>query len=312
MHEDIKLAGALLDGNTRVKRILRNRFRDEIELALEHCRVAVELGLEFDEYAAGVLSSAARSLLASCPAARPDATLDPHVTRILGHRDFALALLLGRRHEDAWRVFVQRFGSYIRSLYIRDGLSYDEAQSRLEILVRELAGGEDGAAPITAYRGSVDLNNWLYCHVRACEGGQGLSGNPRTSTVEKSYVLPLVLHEDELRQHVHDEFALLWKRLSPTDQRLLHSWAVGVLADPGERDIGDSASGTSWYQLFVRHRDLIASLSQELRKRVVAHYRGLVSAAVVEEAIMNVVTAELAEKLVPVVGAWDEQEEARP
>ena len=133
MHDDVKSAYSVVTGAKKTHRILCERFRDEIELALEHCRVAVELGLKFEEYSESVIADAARSLMSSFPVGKTDAALDPHVTRILSHRDYALSLLLRRQVEDAWRIFVQRFGAFIRSLFIRDGKSYEEAQARLEV-----------------------------------------------------------------------------------------------------------------------------------------------------------------------------------
>ncbi len=305
MHDDLKLAFAVEDGTLRALKTLQSRFSDELELALEHCRIAVELGLKFDEYSVGVLQEAAGSLLRSYPVGRGDASLDPHVARILSHRDFALALLLRRSVPDAWRVFVQRFGGYVRSLFMRHGQSFEAAQTELEKLITTLGDDSKGPAPIAGYRGSVDLNNWLYCFIRAQEPMPD-TGTPDVLPIvnlEHGYVLPLVLNEKELRKHIHHEFAEVWRKLRKSDRHLMESFAFGLPANQALARGGDDerTKTQSTRPVFERHALVVKTLAHALRKAVVGHYRGLVSATVIEEAIINIVTGDLVKKLVPIV-----------
>ncbi|MCB9831409.1 MAG: hypothetical protein H6807_02970 [Planctomycetes bacterium] len=326
MNEDMKLAVGILGDVARSARAFERRFGDDVAAALEHCRTALELGLRYEEYRDAVAQSAARSLLSSMPAEPADARLGPHVSRVLGHRDFGLAILLKRGREDAWQVFVERFGTYLKSLFIRSGRTSDEARDLLLDLVRELRGEDGQIGAIADYRGRSDLQNWLFCYIRASfRGGfaardEGVTG---AVTAARTASMPIVdlgaagvsdddqeLDRQDFGARLRQVFGDQWQALPPRDQKLIEILAAGGSA------VGLAASGIlaernrapDAAQLLARHRQVLEALFDRFFWKLVESFRGELRAPDVEEALHRQVSGELERELMPVLGFELERE----
>ena len=312
MHDDLRLAVLLLTDTPRATKRFHRRFRDDLDLAYEHCRVAVELGLEFKEYCRGVARSAARSLLSSLPTTSEDAVIDAHVGRVLGHRDFGLALLLRRDVDDAWRAFAQNFGNYLRSLFTRAGMAADLAHDSLLALVEELRQPAPGEteAPIADYRGRTDLNNWLFCYVRRCY--KKISPKVESSQTQPSITqalaqIPPHMDRQQFYEVVRDAFLKVWSDLAERDVRLLevvaHGGSTQALAASGV--LIDKGKAPDAAFLMSRHHHLFQTIYDRCLDQVQREFKGKESALVVEEALREVVIHEFANDLAQVVGWYE-------
>lgn len=295
--DDLRLAANLLDGSRRARRTFRGRFHDEAEIALEHAPRAVELGLRLGDYLDGVAVSAARSLLDGVPASAEDERLDPHVQRVLGHRDFALALLLRRGVKAAWQEFESLFGDYLRSTFVRTGHRPEVAASRVDEVV-SLLRGEPGQwrAAIDDYMGRSDLRVWLFVFVRT-----QIEGRWRREFAPPDLAVPPFTDDGSDLSLTVAAARDVFGDLEPEDRRVLDDMArgagpAGVAAMLAEERIRPPTPAA----LARRHRDVVRTAHGKIVDRFHRLQGGERAGA--EQRVLDVVLEDAARRLGPVYG----------
>ncbi|MEE9394546.1 MAG: hypothetical protein V3W41_18790 [Planctomycetota bacterium] len=166
MQGDLALAIGILGGSRRSLRAFARRFEDETTAAFQHCMNARQVGLSYDDYLHQVAETSSRSLLAAMPSRDSRIELSRHVRRLLGRRDFALAICMRRGADAAWLQFRERYDSYLETILIRNGYAPGEIETPREELVAEIRGGDEADSPLSKWWGRSDLRHWLLCYVR--------------------------------------------------------------------------------------------------------------------------------------------------
>ncbi len=287
MNEDFRLAWSIRRDAPKGHKTFRSRYREALELALEHAHEARELGLDFEEWAYGVAHAAAQSLLGAHPARGTTSPMDAHVARIIAHRDFALAVLLVEGMPGAWGLFRDRFGPYLDGLFLRAGLGRIQRAKKVDELVLELRTpvSENLPPPIAEYRGTTDLNCWLYAFLRLRMDSGEASGPEAERARMNTRVHPVVsisssMSEGRRLPPEDDEGTLalvlekaryLWERLGEADRMLLRLASTGMRPpEVLERLQGSSASqsGRAQGDLVERHAQLCHDFFKRIRQGV--------------------------------------------
>ncbi len=287
MNEDFRLAWSIRRDAPRGHKTFRTRFREALELALEHAHEARELGLDFDKWVYGVAHAAAESLLGAHPAWGTTSPMDAHVARIIAHRDFALAVLLVEGMPGAWGLFRDRFGPYLDGLFLRAGLGRIQRAKKVDELVLELRTppSEDLPPPIAEYRGTTDLNSWLYAFLRLrMDTGEATGGaeerarmNTRvhpvvsiSSSIGEGRSLPAE-DDHDAQSLILDRGRALWEKLGEADRKLLRMASMGMR--PPEvlerlQGASSSQSGRAQGDLVERHAQLCHDFFKRIRQGV--------------------------------------------
>ena len=300
--DDFRMASEILSGVRRASRSFSRRFAEPVARALEHCREAVGLGLQRPAYERAVADAAARSLLASAPLTPMDARLDPHVLRVLGHRDFGLAVLLRDDSEQAWGAFRRRLGPYVARLLVRRGFAPNEADELVADVIAELRTPSmlDDRPPIAGYLGRSDLTLWLFAWVRNEYRG-GLSTDARADAGD---IPPGGASErgDPLTKAVRAAAQDVLGRLDEADQALLKILATGgtfrAVAASGLFVERGKPPGPE--RLLERHRLLI----EEVFEGVVGAVRDSTGwkEPAASEQVLDLLVDEITAELTPICG----------
>ncbi|HGY89924.1 MAG TPA: hypothetical protein ENK43_01995 [Planctomycetes bacterium] len=326
MNEDFRLAWSIRRDAPKGHKTFRSRFSEALELALEHAPEARGLGLDFEKWAYGVAHAAAESLLGAFPARGTTSPMDAHVARIIAHRDFALAVLLVEGMPGAWGLFRDRFGPYLDGLFLRAGLGRIQRAKKVEELVLELRtpAAKDLPPPIAEYRGTTDLNSWLYAFLRLrMDSGETSSPEARRARMN-TRVHPVVSISSSMGEgrrlpaeddggalaRVLDRARSVWEKLGEADRRLLRMASMGMR--PPEiletlQGASTSQSGRAQGDLVERHAQLCHDFFKRIRQGV-AESAGLPPDEA-DDRIREVFLGTIETRL---VGIWEPVEEETP
>ncbi|MCA9323053.1 MAG: hypothetical protein KDB53_20090 [Planctomycetes bacterium] len=312
MHDDLKLADSWLAGSTRARSRFAQRFGHEISLTFEHSADARALGLDAEHFRDAVARAASIALLGSVPIDPEGAQLGPHVRRVLSHRDFVLARGLASGAPRAAGLFRERFGDYLRQLFVRSGCTPMEAERLLEEFVRTLGPGPNGVvAEIDEYSGRCDLVHWIYTYVRTrFRGGITPAAQPEVrATTQRLRVVDLKsqaqdvdLDRDALRHDLREVAAEVFSRLGDADRQLIDGLAVGtsVMDHLPNEDHTESRSGVfrrplEPASLLARHAEILCSLHERILKRLGKRWnqRPLVAEDRMAEVLLSAIDRDL-------------------